>query len=63
MFGGTFGMQEIALIAVLVLLLFGAKQIPQYMRGIGEGIRELRKGAAEITEGIEEAVAEEAPDG
>lgn len=37
------GTQEILLIVLVVLLLFGGTKIPQLMRGLGEGIRELRK--------------------
>ncbi len=37
------GTTEIIIIAVLVLILFGGKKIPELMRGIGEAIREFRK--------------------
>ena len=53
------GTQEIVLIAVVILLLFGARRIPELMRGLGEGIRELRKGVSTAVDGIEE----EAKDG
>ncbi|UCG44383.1 MAG: twin-arginine translocase TatA/TatE family subunit [candidate division WOR-3 bacterium] len=46
MFG--IGWQEILLIALIVLLLFGAKKIPEVMRSVGKGIRELKKGMKEI---------------
>jgi sec-independent protein translocase protein TatA len=35
------GIQEIVLIALVVLLLFGGKKIPELMRGLGRGIREF----------------------
>jgi sec-independent protein translocase protein TatA len=38
------GWQEILLIVLIVLLLFGAKRIPEVMRSIGKGVRELKKG-------------------
>ena len=38
---GGFGMAEILLILGIVLLLFGARKIPELMRGIGKGIREF----------------------
>ena len=38
---GGFGMAEILLILGIVLLLFGAKKIPELMRGIGKGMREF----------------------
>ncbi len=47
------GWQEILLILVIVLLLFGAKKIPDLARGLGKGIREFRKGLSEIDKPIE----------
>ena len=41
---GMIGWPQIVLIAVLVLLLFGGKKIPELMRGIGKGTREFKKG-------------------
>jgi sec-independent protein translocase protein TatA len=38
------GTKEIVIIAVVLVLLFGAKKIPQLADGIGEAIRKLRKG-------------------
>ncbi len=38
------GWSEILLIVVIVLLLFGAKRIPEVMRSIGKGVRELKRG-------------------
>ena len=37
------GMQELIIILVIVVLLFGAKRIPEIMSGLGKGIREFRK--------------------
>lgn len=39
-----FGTWELILIVVVVVLLFGAKRIPEVARGIGKGIKEFRKG-------------------
>ncbi len=39
-----FGPWEIGLIVVIVILLFGAKKIPEVMRGFGSGIKEFKKG-------------------
>jgi sec-independent protein translocase protein TatA len=44
---GMIGPWQIALIAVIVLLLFGGKKIPQLMKGIGSGISEFKKGVKE----------------
>ena len=38
------GTWELILIVVIVVLLFGAKRIPEVARGIGKGIKEFRKG-------------------
>ena len=38
---------QIAVIAVLVLLLFGGKKIPELMKGLGTGIKEFKKGVKE----------------
>ena len=42
------GWQEILLIVLIVLLLFGAKRIPEVMRSIGKGVRELKRGMSGI---------------
>lgn len=47
MFGGI-GPQEIIVILLIVLLLFGAKRIPEVARGLGKGIREFKKAAKDI---------------
>ena len=41
------GTQEIIIIAIVVVLLFGAKKIPQLMRGVGSGIIEFKDGMKE----------------
>ncbi len=40
---GMFGGQEIIIIALIVLLLFGGTKIPQLMRGLGRGMNEFKK--------------------
>ena len=49
-FIGGLGSQEILIILVLVLLLFGAKRLPELARSLGQGIREFRKSVKEISE-------------
>jgi len=39
---GIIGTQEIILIAIIVLLLFGGRKIPELMRGLGKGIKEFK---------------------
>lgn len=43
------GPTELLLIFLLVLLLFGAKKIPEIARGLGQGIKEFKKTFSEIT--------------
>jgi sec-independent protein translocase protein TatA len=50
---GNLGMPEILLIALVVMLLFGAKKIPEFAQGLGKGVREFRKAARDIQEEIE----------
>ena len=38
------GLQEIVFIALIVLLLFGGKKIPELMRGLGQGVRSFKDG-------------------
>ena len=44
------GMQEILIILVIVLLLFGGKKIPELMRGAGKGVRAFKDGMKEVTD-------------
>ena len=43
----NFGPLELGIIAVLILLFFGGKKIPEFVRGLGEAIREFKKGTKE----------------
>ena len=43
------GMQEILVILLIVLLLFGGKKIPELMRGAGKGVRAFKDGMKEVT--------------
>ena len=47
---GPIGATEIILIALVFVLLFGAKKIPELMRGLGSGLKEFKKAANEIAE-------------
>lgn len=46
MFG--LGTPEIILIAIVILVLFGAKKIPELMQGLGKGIKEFKKASSDI---------------
>jgi len=59
---GRIGATEIILIVVIILLLFGAKRIPQLMRSLGTGVREFKKGVrGEDEESEEPSHPEEKP--
>ncbi len=51
---------EIILVLAVVLILFGAKKIPELAKGLGTGIREFKKATREVTEEIHNA-AEDKP--
>lgn len=48
------GTTELMLVAGIALLLFGGKKLPEMMRGMGQGVKEFKKGMHEVTEPIEE---------
>ena len=50
MFLGGIGLQEILIIAFIVLLLFGGKKIPELMKGLGKGVRSFKDGVNSIEE-------------
>jgi sec-independent protein translocase protein TatA len=52
------GMSELLLIALVVLLLFGGKKIPELMRGLGKGIREFNDAKNNVRKEIEEGMKE-----
>ncbi|MBP3259774.1 MAG: twin-arginine translocase TatA/TatE family subunit [Prevotella sp.] len=45
------GMQEIIVIALIVLLLFGGKKIPELMNGLGKGVKSFKDGMKDMGEG------------
>ena len=44
LFIGGIGFQEVLLIALVVLLFFGGKKIPELMKGLGKGVRSFKEG-------------------
>ncbi len=51
---GGLGMTEILVILLIVLLLFGAKRIPEVAQGLGKGLREFKKAAHDIQKDIKD---------
>lgn len=50
-----FGAPEVIVIALLVLLLFGGKKIPELMKGLGKGVKSFKDGVNEAKEEINKA--------
>jgi sec-independent protein translocase protein TatA len=50
---GNLGTTEIMFICLVILVLFGAKRIPEFMQGLGKGVREFKKAARDIQDEIE----------
>ena len=60
LFIGSLGAPEIIIIALVVLLLFGGKKIPELMRGIGKGVRSFKEGINGIEKDIKDTTDVEA---
>jgi sec-independent protein translocase protein TatA len=59
----VFGMGGTELILVLgaVLILFGAKKIPEFAKGLGQGMKEFKKASREVSEELENAMNTDTP--
>lgn len=53
--GGILGGQELIIIGIIILVLFGGRKIPELMRGLGKGIREFK----DASEGTKEDIMKE----
>ena len=53
---GFFGGWEIVLILAVVLILFGAKKLPELAKGLGQGIKEFKKATNEVSNEINTAM-------
>lgn len=58
LFIGNLGAGEIIVIALVVLLLFGGKKIPELMKGLGKGVRSFKEGMNKIENDIENSGTE-----
>lgn len=52
---------EIILILAIVLILFGARKLPELAKGLGQGIREFKKATREVTDEVQNAMDETPP--
>jgi len=55
---GNLGAGEIILILLVILILFGAKKIPELAKGLGKGMSEFKKGLREVENEIKDAEKE-----
>ncbi len=55
------GWPEIIGILVVVLVLFGAKKLPELARGLGQGLKEFKKATREVQDDLQRAIDEEPP--
>lgn len=55
---GFVGGWEVVIIALIILLLFGGRKIPELMRGVGKGIKSFKEGIKDVEKEIEDVDAE-----
>jgi sec-independent protein translocase protein TatA len=55
---GVLGTNEIIIILVIVLLMFGGRKIPELMKGLGKGVREFNDAKSNVKKEIEESANE-----
>lgn len=53
------GWQELVIIFVIVLLIFGGKKIPEVARGLGKGFKEFKKAKDDISDSLEESIKDD----
>ena len=52
---GVIGPWQVVIIALVILLLFGGKKIPELMKGLGKGVKSFKEGMNEIEDQINQA--------
>ncbi len=55
---GNLGFQELLIIGIVVLVLFGGRKIPEFMRGLGKGIREFNDAKNNVKKELEDGMKE-----
>lgn len=53
LFLGSIGMTEIIVIALIVLLFFGGKKIPELMKGLGKGVKSFKEGMKDVQDELD----------
>ncbi|HEY0654264.1 MAG TPA: twin-arginine translocase TatA/TatE family subunit [Chryseosolibacter sp.] len=61
LFLGGIGMQEILLIGLVILIFFGSKKIPEFMKGLGKGVREFKDGVKDMKTDFDSTSTPSAP--
>ncbi len=59
MLAGMIGGWELVLILAVVLILFGAKKLPELAKGLGTGIKEFKKASREVTDELNRSMEED----
>ena len=54
LFLGNIGAGEIVIVALVVLLLFGGKKIPELMKGLGKGVKSFKEGMKDVEDDVKE---------
>jgi sec-independent protein translocase protein TatA len=52
---------ELIVVLIAVLILFGAKKIPEFAKGLGQGIKEFKKASSEVSNELHNAMNQETP--
>ena len=48
------GMWEVSIIALVILLIFGGKKIPELMKGLGKGVKNFKEGMKDVEDDVKE---------
>ena len=56
---GSFGWAEVLIVALVILLLFGGKKIPELMKGLGKGVKSFKEGVSEVEKEVEKPLEDE----
>lgn len=59
LFLGNLGTGEVIVIAIVVLLLFGGKKIPELMKGLGKGVKSFKDGVNGLEEDIKGTIEDQ----